>query len=124
MWDNVADNYIPFSYLERYHENNVYKVRLKSIEELEIDSEEYASYKKEFDKLCDELNEDLKESLALLHVESEYDWINWLDRHGYEHLGSDYWEYTDIGKVVDLRCKLHLYGIKLISDMLQEKNNE
>lgn len=41
------------------------------------------------------------------------EWTEWLHSDGYGVLGSDYYEYGNVGMAVDMRCEAHLAGLKL-----------
>lgn len=45
-------------------------------------------------------------------VDGKSDWHYWLQEHGHKFFGADYYEYSDIGEVIDERCELHLVGLK------------
>jgi hypothetical protein len=45
-------------------------------------------------------------------VQSRGDWRDWLLEHGADFFGPDYFEYGDVGEVIDLRCAGHLVGLK------------
>lgn len=54
-------------------------------------------------------------------VESQWEWEYWLREEGTQLFGQDWWEFAPkFGKVISDRCLLHLLGLKLAIQQLQE----
>lgn len=45
-------------------------------------------------------------------VEYKTDWHYWLQAHGSDFFGADYFEFAEIGEIIDARCEAHLVGLK------------
>jgi hypothetical protein len=49
-------------------------------------------------------------------------WLAWLNEHGDDFFGSDYYEYaSDIGVKIDLTCHAHLIGLKMAFEQLAKR---
>jgi hypothetical protein len=70
---------------------------------------------------------DIREKFAILDgneaLSSMGEWHAWLHENGYEFFGDDYYEFGNIGTVVDMRCHSHLYGLKLAIKQLTERGD-
>lgn len=50
---------------------------------------------------------------------SKEEWLAWLDQHGYDVFGDDFWEWcAGIGEVIDGCCVAHLVGLKMAMEQL------
>ena len=50
----------------------------------------------------------------------QQEWHSWLQDHGYEVFGDEWYEWApDIGNVISLRCEYHLLGLKMAVDQLK-----
>ncbi len=52
---------------------------------------------------------------------NEQDWHIWLNEYGYQILGSEYYEYGNVGKVISYRCEAHLFGLKMAMEQLAQE---
>lgn len=58
------------------------------------------------------------ESEAISACEYEGEWHHFIHQNGYDFFGDEYYEYSQIGRVISLRVQSHLIGLKMILDGL------
>lgn len=45
-------------------------------------------------------------------IYSQHEWTEWLNYHGAEFFGDEYYEHYGIGNIVNMRCQGHLIGLR------------
>lgn len=51
-------------------------------------------------------------------LDSAFEWTRWLDAHGVEAFGGDYYELSEVGQTIDGLCVAHLVGLKMAMEKL------
>ena len=65
---------------------------------------------------------DLEDDLGSFAMSSEQEWIGWLTENGDEFFGPDRYCWPADGKVIAMRCKAHLIGLKMAVEQLNLKD--
>jgi len=63
---------------------------------------------------------DLEDIGGSLAMSSEHEWIGWLTEYGNEFFGPDRYCWPADGKIIAMRCKAHLIGLKMAVEQLKE----
>lgn len=63
---------------------------------------------------------DLEDIGGSLTMSSKHEWIGWLTEYGNEFFGPDRYCWPADGKIIAMRCKAHLIGLKMAVEQLKE----
>lgn len=118
IWDKLEESWDGETKLDPY--TNSFKLGNKPDH---LSDEEYKIEVKLFQEKIKNLKYTVDTDGAFDSINNEFEWNEWLGTYGEDYLGSDWWEFGNIGIDINFRCNLHLHGIKLIAEKLKEKSN-
>jgi len=81
------------------------------------DEEEY-DQKKAMEEFAEEKYKEIIDEYSESIFDCEYSYMDFLENYGAEELGSDYYECSNIGMVISLRCHSYLTGLNMACKQL------